>query len=236
MSHKIVELQQAWTGIADCMNCTIRQSVLFAGLEEEDFAELHRPIGQRVYRPGERIYSMNDEARSLFTIRSGLVKLVQYLPNGTGRIVRMLKKTDVLGLELMLEDAYEHDAYALHRTEVCILPVDDLKRLSRHKPELYHVLMARWHKALSNSDRWVRDFSTGSAKQRVARLLLCLTEYEGGSECQLFGREDLGAILGLTTETASRTMAELKRQGLVAEVEPNVFNCNLPNLTRIAEN
>jgi hypothetical protein len=30
---------EAWTGTADCLNCNVRQSALFAGLEERDFNE-----------------------------------------------------------------------------------------------------------------------------------------------------------------------------------------------------
>jgi hypothetical protein len=49
----------------------------------------------------------------------------------------------------------------------------------------------------------------------------------------LFSREDLGAILGPTTETASRAMAELKRQGLVDELSPNRFACDIAELRKI---
>jgi hypothetical protein len=42
-------------------------------------------------------------------------------------------------------------------------------------------------------------------------------------------------MLGITTETASRTIAEYKRQSLLAEIRPNLFLLDIPNLRRIAE-
>jgi CRP-like cAMP-binding protein len=69
----------------------------------------------------------------------------------------------------------------------------------------------------------------------VARLLLRLVRDRETSECQLFGREDMGAMLGITTETASRTIAELRRQSLLSETSPNLFLLDIPNLRRIAE-
>ena len=51
---------EAWTGIADCLNCNIRQSVLFAGLQEPDFGERSPPhrsasiCGGRDHLPGGR--------------------------------------------------------------------------------------------------------------------------------------------------------------------------------------
>jgi len=42
-------------------------------------------------------------------------------------------------------------------------------------------------------------------------------------------------MLAITTETASRTIAEFKRQSLLVETAPNRFLLDVPNLQRIAE-
>jgi CRP-like cAMP-binding protein len=232
---KRVGLSEAWTGKADCRNCVIRNSVLFAGLEESDFEQFHRPIDQRVYPVGATIYSSGDRALSLFTIRSGLVKLTQFLPDGTQRIVRLMRSTDLIGLEALIEPDYPHTATALQETEICRLPVEVVRRLSQTNAQLFHELMARWHRALSDADRWITEFSTGSARNRVVRLLLWLSERDASESCDLFSREDLGAVLGLTTETASRTMAELKRKGYISEPRLNHFLCDVPNLRRLLD-
>jgi CRP-like cAMP-binding protein len=65
--------------------------------------------------------------------------------------------------------------------------------------------------------------------------LLRLVRDRESSACQLFSREDMGAMLGITTETASRTIAEFKRQSLLVETNPNRFLLDIPNLKRIAE-
>ncbi len=224
----------AWTGTADCRNCAIRASVLFAGLEETDFESVHRPIDQLVHAAGAEIYHTGAEARSLLTIRSGLVKLTQYLPDGTQRIVRLQGATDILGLEALLASTYQHTATALQPTEVCRIPVETVRQLSERRPRLYHELMARWFRALSDADRSITELSTGNARARVARVLLMLAERSGGNRCQLFSREDLGAVLGLTTETASRAMAELKRQGFMTEPRANEFILDIDELRALA--
>lgn len=230
---KRVTQSEAWTGVADCRNCAIRNSVLFSGLVEADFDRIHRPIDQLTYAPGADIYQQDDPAGAILTIRSGLVKLTQYLPDGTQRIVRLLCKTDNFGLEAMVSDHYEHTATALHPTEICRIPVDTIREISRNKPQLYQDLMGRWHKALNDADRWIIEFCTGQARARVARLLLWLAERTGGNRCELFGREDLGALLGLTTETVSRVMAEMKRQKLIIESKPNQLTCDVEALRRL---
>jgi CRP-like cAMP-binding protein len=231
-----VTLRDAWSGEADCLNCSLRTSVLFAGLTESDFTRIHDPIDQFSLKPNTSLYRAGDAAEHMFTVRTGALKLVQYLPDGSQRIVRILRTTDVLGLETMLEgSSYQHEAVALQPTEVCRLPGRLVRDLAANNPELHLELISRWQRALSEADAWLTELSTGSARQRIARLLLRLVRDRESSACQLFSREDIGAMLGITTETASRTIAEFKRQSLLVEASPNRYLLDIPNLKRIAE-
>jgi CRP/FNR family transcriptional regulator, anaerobic regulatory protein len=230
-----VTLREAWSGAADCLNCSLRTTVLFAGLQEDAFERIHEPIDQFTLKPGTTLYHAGDAGDFLFTVRTGALKLVQYLPDGSQRIVRIARTTDVLGLEAVLGDQYQHEAIALHLTEVCRFPARLVRDLGEDNPGLHRELMARWQRALSEADAWLTQLSTGSARQRVARLLLRLVRDRETSECQLFGREDMGAMLGVTTETASRTIAEFKRQSLLVENAQNLYLLDCPNLRRIAE-
>jgi CRP-like cAMP-binding protein len=232
---KNVTLRAAWTGEADCLNCSLRTTVLFAGLEEKDFERIHDPIDQFVIKPGTTLYRTGDQADYMFTVRSGTFKLVRYLPDGGQRIVRLAHTTDVIGLEAVLEERYRHEAVALHPTEVCRFPARVVRNLAEENPKLHRELMSRWQRALTEADAWLTELSTGSARQRVARLLLRLVRDHESSECELFSREDMGAMLGITTETTSRTIAEYKRQSLLVEISPNLFLLDIPNLRRIAE-
>ncbi|MES9871370.1 MAG: Crp/Fnr family transcriptional regulator [Sedimenticola sp.] len=232
---KLITDKEAWEGEADCLSCTLRNSVLFAGLEEGDFDKIHQPIDLYNLPPGSILYRAGDHGDRMFTIRSGILKLVQYLPDGTQRIVRLVRSTDVTGLEALLDQPYQHDAVVLQTTEACSLPISVVKALSQTNPALHQELLSRWQRALTEADAWLTELSTGSAKQRVARLLLRLVRDEEASECELFSREDMGAMLGITTETASRTIAEFKRQSLLVETRPNHFLLDIRNLERLAE-
>lgn len=226
--------KQAWQGVANCSQCTIRNSVLFAGLTEEDFGKLHKPIDQFQIKAGTKIYGSGEAAKYMYTIRSGLVKLAQYLPDGTQRIVRLLRTSDVIGLEAVLDPTYKHEAVALHETEICRYPASAAQELSINSPKLHRELMTRWQHALNEADTWVTEYSTGTSKQRVARLLLMLAKDSSSNTCSLFSREDMGAMLGLTTETASRTIAEFRRQNLIVKTASNEFLCDMAELEKIS--
>jgi len=229
-----INTKQAWQGTANCSQCVIRNSVLFAGLTESDFQKLHKPIDQFELKVGHKLYGMGEDAKFMYTVRSGLIKLVHYMPDGTQRIVRLLKTADVVGLEAILDPTYKHDAIVLHPTEVCRYPASAAQELSASNPDLHRELMTRWQQALNEADTWVTELSTGSSRQRVARLILMLIKGYPANTCSLFSREDMGAMLGITTETASRTIAEFKRQKLIVETSTNVFLCDSPKLEELS--
>ena len=218
-----VTLRDAWSGEADCRNCALRDSALFAGLQETDFEKIHQPINQFLLQPGQILYHAGEQGDRLFTIRSGLIKLVQYLPDGSQRIVRLVRKADITGLESLLGKPYQHEAVVMHPTEVCCLPVSTVQTLSKDNPNLGTELLKRWDRALSEADAWLTELSTGPAKERIGRLLLRLVQDEDPPVCTLFGREDLGAMLAITTETASRIIAEFKRKGVLTDLGGNRF-------------
>lgn len=205
-----------------CKDCGVRDLVLFADLSETDFSLIHLPINTLSIAPGESLYSAGADGDALFTVRSGLLKLVQYLPDGMQRTVRLLRHGDTAGLEVTLGQPYEHAAIALRPTSLCRIPRGVVERLFERTPRLQRQLMRRWHGALRQADGWLTELSTGRAPQRLARLLLDLMEPDG--RMTLLSREDMGAILGITPEHASRTVAELRKAGAIGDISGN--NCH----------
>jgi CRP-like cAMP-binding protein len=187
--------------------------VLFANIDQQEFDRLHLPIDDIEFEPGDRLYLQGDEPPSVYTIRSGLVKLVQRLPNGDIRIVRLLRQGDLAGLEGLEGQPMDHDAIAMDYVRVCRIPKSVIETMRRDTPWLHETLLERWQRALSSANTWITLLSTGRSKERVARLLLLLDEASEDESFFLPGREDIGAMLGITTESASKATAEFKRNG-----------------------
>ncbi|MBT3359628.1 MAG: Crp/Fnr family transcriptional regulator [Rhodospirillales bacterium] len=218
---------------AACRVCGIRDIVLFADLNEADLALIQRPINEKVYQPGDILFSSGQSGETVFTVRKGLVKLVQFMPDGNQRIVRLLRPGALAGIEVLLGGPYENMAVVLQETTVCEIPVSVVRQLERETPRLQGQILARWHQTVRESEQWLSELSTGNAKGRVARLFLYLL-HDGDDRCRLFSREDVGAMLGITTETASHTIAQFKRDGVVLENSRNNFQCNLAELREIS--
>ena len=233
---KTEAIRAAWRGQPECEDCDVRHLALFSDLEEEDFRGLHLPVEDLGYSAGTALYHVGDPGRAVFTVRSGLVKLVQYLASGGQRTVRLLRQGDTTGLEAVLDQPYRHAAIVMRDALVCRIPASTIHTVNERTPRLYGQLMRRWQQSVDSADEWLTFLSTGTARARIARLLIYLQEKPCDPVCHLFGREEVAAILGITSETASRLIAELKRQRIIQPLSGNRFHCDYPKLQEIASN
>jgi len=229
-------IRAAWRGQPECEKCGIRHLALFADLRESDFEGIHVPIEDLEFPGGSTLYNVGDPGQAVFTVRTGVVKLIQYLPNGSYRIVRLLTQGGTAGLEATIGEPYGHSAVAVRETLVCRIPSATVDQLRTKNPDLCKRLMQRWHDSVQQADDWLTRLSTGSAKSRMARLFLYLMGDTCDPTCQIFGRNDMAAILGITTETASRLVAEFSRDRVVAPLAANRFMCDQRKLEEIALN
>lgn len=228
-------IEQAWEGPAQCEHCAIRDLVLFAELEREDFRLIHKPIDELELESGELLYRRGDEPRYVYTVRSGSIKLLHYQSEGSVRIVRLLSRGDIAGLEALLGQPYQHEARVLETALLCRIPVAVIEQLNRDTPRLYRQLMSRWQRSVSEADAWLTRLTTGPSQTRVARLLRHLAESAQSDTIYLPSREDIGAMLGITAETASRITAELRRKHILTELDQRHVRLDLAGLETLPD-
>ncbi len=192
------------------------------------------------FAPREVIYREGEAVDTVYAIQSGLVKLLSYLPNGRGRIVRLYGKGIWIGLEGLLRRPYEHTAIAIDEVEAYRLPANMLRLVQRDDPRDYQHLMHKWHEHLVEADMWISDFSTGSVRSRVARLIGFLSRIEeqhGVGKVKLLTCDEMSAILGVTPESVSRIIAEFKRGGVLRVLDgtaPDLYQCDSVELERVS--
>lgn len=214
-----IKTESAWRGTADCRLCGIRDMVLFADLHEDDFKLIHAPIDDLEFAAGQPLVRMGETATSLYTLRSGMIKLVRNTVDGRQRIVRVLRAGDVVGLEALMGPTYDSDAIALSSIQVCRLPLQVIQRLNRETPRLHQRLLEQWHRSLKAADDWLAELNFGNSRQRVAGLILKMRSGGDVSVVTLFSREDMGAMLDLKLETVSRTLSAFEREGVIEQLD-----------------
>lgn len=228
-----------WVGRAHCGKCHIRRLMLFSELPEHAFDNLLQPIDHFIYPPGSVLYEANSHKKFIYSLRRGMVKLVNVTENGTNRIVRLLGPGTAIGLELLDgADGYHHTAIAIGQVDLCKIPVPTVKQLESEHSELYVHVGEQLQKQLDLADQWIVALGTGTAKQRVAQLVLVMSECyadENGAFTLLSG-EDMAAMIGTSVETVSRIIAEFKRQKILYKNEENFYMCDVDALQKLTHN
>ena len=214
-----IKIDSAWQGTSDCRSCGIRDMVLFSDLNEQDFSQIHTPIDDLVFVADALLYAEGEQALGVFTLRSGMVKLVRSTADGRERIVRVLRPGDVIGLEALATSHYDSEAVAMVESSVCRIPLSVLHHLSAHSPRLHMRLMQKWQQALKDADDWLAELNFGTARQRVAGLALKMRDTDQPQFTSFFARDDMGAMLDLKLETVSREISALVRDGLIRPVD-----------------
>jgi CRP/FNR family transcriptional regulator len=211
------------------------QNTLFGLLDSPEKPGTPRAIEVLDYSAGDAIYRQGQVGHHLHAVCKGLVRLEQKLPDGGTRVVRLLQAGSVFGLELLASQTFMHTAISVGKSRVCRTPAPSLQRLAEHDPALHQSLMLEWCDALHKADFVISHLSTGSARQRVARLLLHMSQSaRHHGVCQAPPRDNMASLLGLTSETVSRTTAAFKREGMVTE-ECGVFTCDAQRLTEVSQ-
>jgi len=227
-----------WIGRAHCGRCHIRKLMLFSELPESAFDTLLQPIDHFLYPPNSVLYEASTHKKFIYSIRRGLVKLVHVAPDGVYRIVRLLGPGSVIGLELLDgADGYHHTAIAINQVDLCRIPVPTVKQLENDYHSLCKHVGQQLQDQLDLADQWIVALGTGSAKQRVAQLILVLHNlYADKSDAFiLLNREDMAAMIGIAIETVSRMIAEFKRQKILNKTKNNLYTCDVAALQKISQ-
>ncbi|MBN9669364.1 helix-turn-helix domain-containing protein [Roseibium aggregatum] len=170
------------------------------------------------------VYYEGDPARRLYELVKGSVMLYKLLPDGRRQVVEVLRPGDIFGLS----DGAENDCTAETLTASEVREID-LRQVERSE-ELQRVLT----KCLTNQMRVLHEHAVllgrKSAVERVASFLMHLVPDRGGAGCigpdedadedsydlQLhMTRQEIADYLGLTIETVSRVVSDLKRRGVI---------------------
>ena len=222
----------AWDDVADCRHCAVRRLALFAALRGSDFDRVLALIRSAVVPAGTLLYREDDPADAVYTVRRGLVKLVKGSPEGSSRIVRLLGPGAAVGLEALKEGVYWHSAIPIRETGLCRIPFEAFDRLQGHNDQVTDRLLTQWEKYVEYADRWITELSSGAVKTRIYRLMALLVEIAGGdaSAIELPSVQDVAAILGVSVESVSRAIADLKRNKVLSRVAPRTYRCDLEGL------
>lgn len=218
-----------------CESCEVRDKAICAALNDQELRELNT-ITTAVALPAKRtVFCEGDESTYLFNLVSGAVRLSKVLSDGRRQVTGFLFPGDFLGLSVA--DHYAYTADTVTPASLCRFERTRLTRLLDRFPKLERRLLDLASNELVQAQDHLMLLGRKTATERLASLLVQLLERighsqgEGGVIDLPMSREDLADYTGLTTETVSRTMTRLRKQGVIQI--PNTRSVLVPKAERL---
>lgn len=192
---------------------------------DDAWESLRKAQGTRrqTYAAHDVIYFEGDDAKNLYEIVSGAAMLYKLLPDGRRQVVEVLGPGDLFGFDM---DTY-HDCSAetLVSTTALVFSRRDVEASSAAQSHLTRCAMQQVYAMHDHAVLLGRK----SAYERVASFLMRFVPERGITHCkgpddvdndqgtvQLnMTRQEMADYLGLTIETVSRVISDMKRKGVI---------------------
>lgn len=194
----------------------------FADLPHADVKQVNHLFHEYGYAPNETICFAGDPAERLFVVADGRVKLMRHSLSGKNVLLEMLTPGEFFGsLSALSGDVYPDTAEA--QTQSCVLSISaaDFRHVLEKHPKVALKVLEITALRLRDAQERVRQLSALTVEGRVANVLLVLGKKFGRqSDVGLLieapmTRDDLAAMTGTTTESASRVMSQFQKDGLI---------------------
>lgn len=221
---------------AGCASCSNRRPGWFCSLGSAVLADLEMATSNITLPAQASLFDQGEDARCLYLICSGYLKLTTGRPRDHRMIVRIAGPGSMLGLYAVLSrNAYEVSAESL--TPAQLRPVERdrfLNFLRNHKEAQMRAVQCicqEYRYALQDA---CRIALTDTVAARLGRLLLELAyqigeHIEGSGSCfpLLLTHEEMASMACTTRETVTRTLGQFRREGWIS-IEDSLVTLHQP--------
>ncbi|HGN2666787.1 fumarate/nitrate reduction transcriptional regulator Fnr [Pseudomonas sp. GD04087] len=182
----------------------------------DEMVRRSRPLGR-----GEFLFRQGDEFRSIFVIRTGMIKKYCITDAGVEKVTGFQSPGEILGWAGVDCGEYPMSAQVLEPTSVCEIPFERLDELAEAIPQLRRQLMRLMSREIWEDQQMMLLFSKRSSEERIATFLLSLSArfrargYYAHTFRLSMSRGEIGNYLGVAMETVSRSFTKLQQLGLI---------------------
>jgi CRP/FNR family cyclic AMP-dependent transcriptional regulator len=193
-----------------------------AALGASERGALAAAAKRRRFKRDEAIFDKDDPGDSLFIIDEGSVRIYLPSPQGVDLTLAVLGPGDFFG-DMALLDGRPRSAgaAALQETETVALDRADFIAVLRSRPEAAMVVLAAVAQRLRETNEMAGDLAFLDVSGRLAKKLLELAAAHGVERSEgilldlRLTQEELANMVGVTRESVNRSLAVLRREGVI---------------------
>ncbi|MCC3306633.1 helix-turn-helix domain-containing protein [Sneathiella sp. HT1-7] len=202
-----------------CATCSAHNQAICSGLKDHEMAEFARNIRTRLVKTGQSVYREFEEAKYVYSVVSGEIRLANLLDDGRRQITSFKSAGEVIGEQK--KGYYQSDAEAVCDTVVCQIPIKALDKYHKEMPSIQSALSEKVLDELHELRHHAILLGRKTPIEKIATFLVDRARKIGddtGNKVEVkltMGRNDIADFLGLTIETVSRTITKLRKMGVL---------------------
>lgn len=218
-----------------CAQCQARHGTICAALDDAVLARFlalarteRHPAGQWLVQPGTA-------ADTVFILRAGHAHVVRITHDGKRQILAFLFPGDFFGFTY--EDRYAYGVWSDTETTLCRLSRPRFDAFVAATPALDQRIRVQLTRLLDSAQELIFTLGRKTAIERVASFLWYLDYRQrklglaGDLTAIPMSRADIADFLGLTSESVSRALTRLRRDGLIELPAPGALRiCDMDRL------
>jgi len=228
--------------IEDCLSCPLPKERVLYDLPQPVLQGLDAISSMATYPRGAVLFVEGQDARGIFILCNGRVKLSAGSTEGKSLILRIAVAGEIIGLPGTISNQpYELTAEALEPIQTNFIRRDDFLAFLRQHGEAALRVAEMLSSIYYATCREVRYLGlSNSAAERLARFFLDLTPSAGPQNGQFratltLTHEEIAQMIGASRETVSRLFARFRRQKLI-EVQGSVLKIlDEPGLKKVLQ-
>jgi CRP/FNR family transcriptional regulator, polysaccharide utilization system transcription regulator len=203
----------------------------------EEFKNLGKDRQHREFRKKDFLFVEGSYPNSLYLITKGKVKTFKTNEEGKELITGVHTEGEFLGHIALLEDRkFTETAEALEETEIALIPRDEFQSLIYNNKEIANKFINILSRNVMDNEERLLKLAYNSVRKRVAEALVMLHDRynkDNAGTVISVNREDLSNIVGTSTESAIRTLADFKEEGLIEIKKGDIKIINLEKLRKM---
>ena len=197
----------------------LRNIPLFAELDEAELEKLSKVASRKRVERGAFVVRAGESTDSLYILLTGRAKVTNTDEEGREIILAWLGPGEFFG-EMGLIDGSPRSAsvVAAEACELLVLCKDAFQRCLQSNFQVAQKLMQILVRRLREADRNIESLALLDVFGRVARLLLELSEEDGGRRIvkKKISKQDMARMIGASREMVSKVMRDLELSGYIA--------------------
>ncbi|MCQ6280319.1 Crp/Fnr family transcriptional regulator [Bacillus sp. EB600] len=204
------------------------QKMIFLGeLTTRSKQELESKIQTFPFKKGQRVISEEDEARGVFFVQSGVVKLTKQDVDGNEIIVCIKQAGDAFAEACLFTSTkpfYPATATMLQDGMLLFLSKVELERELARSPELALQMISYMSDQLREVTTTLRDVALLDVYSKTVKALERLGKKFNSEQKRWeieipLTTQEFATVVGATRESVSRVFSKLKKQGVI-EIKP----------------